>query len=89
MAREESIEAKMKNILADVASIDEKAKRLAKQREKLMLAYEKLKDAKIIKDAQTSILEQNWQEGMYIENNFQLKRTNLKNSFFYPDNRKL
>ncbi|XP_031620105.1 ATP-dependent DNA helicase Q1-like [Contarinia nasturtii] len=60
-AREDSFEAKMQKILDDVDAIDEKIKRLGKQREKLMINYEKLKDAKIMKDAYTSILDENWE----------------------------
>lgn len=63
-ARDESLEAKMKHILADIAAIDEKAKRLAKQREKLMLRYEELKDAKLIRDAQAVIVDNDWDRGM-------------------------
>lgn len=62
-ARDESLEAKMKHILADIASIDEKAKRLARQREKLMLHYEALKDAKLIRDAKTVIVDKDWEHG--------------------------
>lgn len=62
-ARDETLEAKMKHILADIAAIDEKAKRLAKQREKLMLRYEELKDAKLIRDAQAVIVDQDWDRG--------------------------
>lgn len=62
-AREEGLEAKMKNILADIAAIDEKAKRLAKQREKLMLRYEELKDAKLIRDSESCIVKEDWDQG--------------------------
>lgn len=62
-ARDETLEAKMKHILADIAAIDEKAKRLAKQREKLMLRYEEIKDAKLIRDAQAVIVDQDWGRG--------------------------
>lgn len=54
---------KMKHILADIASIDEKAKRLAKQRERLMLRYEELKDAKLIRDSKAVIVDQDYGRG--------------------------
>lgn len=63
IAREESIEAKMKHILADIGSIDEKVKRLTKQRETLMQRYEELKDAKLIRDAKNCSTEQDWAKG--------------------------
>lgn len=65
-AREEGLEAKMKNILADIAAIDEKAKRLAKQREKLMLRYEEIKDQKLIRDTESCIVKEDWNRGKII-----------------------
>lgn len=62
-AREYSIEAKMKHILADIGVIDEKMKRLSKQREKLTVVYEGLKDQKIIRDAKATCLADDWQQG--------------------------
>lgn len=62
-AREESIEAKMKHILADITSIDDKMKRLSKQRECLVTRYEELKDAKLIRDAKACSTEQDWEKG--------------------------
>lgn len=68
MARQESLEAKMKNILADVASIDERLKRLSRQREKLMMRYEELNETKLMKDAKaicTKDHAQEWEKGNY------------------------
>lgn len=62
MARQESIEAKMKHILADVASIDERLKRLYHQREKLMSRYDELKETKLLHDARASCTKENEEE---------------------------
>lgn len=66
MPREECIETKMKNILTEITSIDEKMKRLSKHRETLLQQYEELKDAKLIRDAKTCSVEQDWDNGKYI-----------------------
>lgn len=63
-AREQSIEAKMKHILADIAIIDDKMKRLSKQREKLTVVYEGLQDQKLVRDAKATCLSKDWQQGM-------------------------
>lgn len=67
--RDDSIEAKMKYILADITSIEEKTKRLAEKREVLVQQYEKLKDAKLIRDAKSCdrTVEQDWENGMHDE----------------------
>lgn len=62
-AREDSIEAKMKHILADVSGIEEKMKRLAKQREVLLQRLEELKDAKLIRDTQIVSDVDKWGKG--------------------------
>lgn len=64
MPREECIETKMKRILADITSIDEQTKRLAKQRETLLEQYEELKDVKLIRDAQACSVEEDWENGI-------------------------
>lgn len=63
MPREDCIEAKMKRILADITSIDEQTKRLAKQREILFQQYEELKDAKLIRDAKACSVQEDWDNG--------------------------
>lgn len=68
MPRDEMpIEAKMKNILAEITSIDEKTKQLAKKRDTLMQQYEELKDAKVIRDTMACSVEQDWENGMHAE----------------------
>lgn len=65
-AREESLDAKMNNILADITGIDDKIQRLSKQRETLVRSYEKLKDTKIIKEAQIAASNLNWENGKWL-----------------------
>lgn len=65
MPRDECIDTKMQHILAEVTSIDEKIKRLAKHRETLLTQYEELKDAKLIRDAKACSVEQDWEHGRY------------------------
>lgn len=68
MARQESLEAKMKHILADIASVDERMHRMAKQREKLMHRYEELKESKLLHEARainTKEQERDWEKGNY------------------------
>lgn len=74
IAREASLEAKMKHILGDISGIDDKMKRLAKQRETLMQRYEELNDAKLVRDAQTISVDKDWEKGEQIHSNhlFQL-----------------
>lgn len=64
----------MKRTLTDITDIDDKMKRLAKQRETLMQQYEELKDTKLIRDANACSVEQDWQNGTYNEH--------LMNGFF-------
>lgn len=64
MPRDECIEEKMEHILAELTSINEKMKRLAKHRETLLQQYEELKDAKFIRDAKTCSDEQDWENGI-------------------------
>lgn len=66
MARQESLEAKMKHILADITSIDERLSRLNRQREKLMCRYEELKETKLLMDAKavsTKEHTEEWEQG--------------------------
>lgn len=53
----------MKRILTEITRIDEKTVRLAKHREILSQQYEELKDAKLIRDAKTCSVEQDWENG--------------------------
>lgn len=69
-SQEKSIEAKMKNILAEITAIDAKAIRLAKSREILLQKYEELKDAKLIRDAKSCSVEQDWENGMHFKQLF-------------------
>lgn len=66
MARQESLEAKMKHILADITSIDERLSRLNRQREKLMCRYDELKETKLLMDAKavnTKEYTEEWEQG--------------------------
>lgn len=67
MPQEKTIEAKMKKILAEITAIDAKTIRLAKNRENLLQKYEELKDAKLIRDAKSCSVEQDWENGMNVE----------------------
>lgn len=63
LAREDNIEAKLRNTLAQISSVDDKILRLSKHREKLVSRYEELKDEKIIRDARACTLDVDFENG--------------------------
>lgn len=60
----ELLEFKMKNIMAEIESIDVKIRRMNQQRDKLLCRYEEVKRAKEIKEKQSEAKSAvNWNVG--------------------------
>lgn len=60
---EDNLDMQMDWILVEISEIDEDVQKLKKRRQHLVEKYEKLKEAKMIKDSAAVSLNEDWAKG--------------------------